>query len=310
MNLREQEIENVLRHAPRPAPPAGLKATLVAQVRLSAVRPTPQPEMRLNASRGWFRRWWPVLLPTTVSLACGVVLWVQQAEISQLQESIRALSPNTNAIETVPTVVPSGTENDTTQVDDLAAKERREIARLKQLAGQLAAELERLQRMQTENESLRAQISAAPSLSPEELDVLAKAKEREMSWGCANNLKQFGLSVRIWAIDNEDVNPPDSLSMSNELNTPKILVCPADTNRVAASNWTAYTSANCSYEYLAPSATNATAEPMRVSVRCPIHGHIGLCDGSVQQGVARSHPEWFIERDGKLYMERKSPALK
>lgn len=310
MNLREQEIENILRHPPRPAPPAGLKATLISQVRLAAVRPTPQPEMRLDASSGWFRRWWPVLLPTTVSLACGVVLWMQQAEISRLKDSIRALSPGTNTTETVPAVVPTKIQKDTTQADDLAAKEQQEIARLKQLAGQLATELERLQRMQTENESLRAQLSAPPGLTPEELDAFAKAKEHAMSIACVNNLKQFGLAVRLWAQDNNEVNPPDSLSMSNELNTPKILVCPADTNRVAASNWAAYTPDNCSYDFLASSVTNAAHEPSRVSVRCPIHGHVGLCDGSVQMGVARNHPEWLVERDGKLYMERKSPAPK
>jgi hypothetical protein len=91
--------------------------------------------------------------------------------------------------------------------------------------------------------------------------------------------------------------------MSNELNTPKILVCPADTNRPVAKNWESFTTANLSYEYLTPSATNGEAEPQRVLCRCPIHGHIGLCDGSVQSSVVKNHPEWLIERDGKLYME-------
>jgi hypothetical protein len=92
--------------------------------------------------------------------------------------------------------------------------------------------------------------------------------------------------------------------MSNELHTAKVLLCPADTNRVAASNWASFTAANLSYDYLSPSATNAVSdEPMRVLLRCPLHGHIGLCDGSVQGEVARKHPEWLVERDGKLYYE-------
>ncbi len=89
--------------------------------------------------------------------------------------------------------------------------------------------------------------------------------------------------------------------MSNELNTPKILVCPAETNRPAATSWGTYTSANCSYEYLA--ASGSDKEPTRVLSRCPIHGHIGLCDGSVQGGSVKDHPDWFVERDGKLYFE-------
>ncbi|MEI2724523.1 MAG: hypothetical protein V9H26_13600 [Verrucomicrobiota bacterium] len=108
-----------------------------------------------------------------------------------------------------------------------------------------------------------------------------------MSISCINNLKQFGLAVRLWATDNTDVFPPDSLSMSNELNTPKILVCPADTNRVVAKSWDTFSPANCTYEYLTPSATNAEIELTRVVSRCPIHGHIGLCDGSVQGEVAK-----------------------
>ena len=105
-------------------------------------------------------------------------------------------------------------------------------------------------------------------------------------------------------MDHNEVNPPDPTSMRNELSTPKVLVCPADTNRLPAKSWSEYTSGNCSYDYLAASATNtATLEPLPVLVRCPIHGNIALCDGSVQQGVATEHPDWFVERDGKLYME-------
>jgi prepilin-type N-terminal cleavage/methylation domain-containing protein len=75
---------------------------------------------------------------------------------------------------------------------------------------------------------------------------------------CVNNLKQIGLSFRIWEGDNGD-NYPMKISvtnggamelavagnvsaifrvMSNELSTPKILFCPQDTTRHYASNFT------------------------------------------------------------------------
>src|ERR1019366_3728494 len=114
-----------------------------------------------------------------------------------------------------------------------------------------------------------------------------------------NNLNQLGLAVRIWAIDHGEINPPEILSMTNEVGTPKILACPADKTREAAKNWASYHSANCSYEYLAPSAP--LTEPMRVAIRCPVHGHVCLCDGSVQGYVAKRHPEQLVQRDGKLY---------
>jgi len=71
---------------------------------------------------------------------------------------------------------------------------------------------------------------------------------------CVNNLKQIALSHRQWALDNNDRYPmkvsntnggamesveqgivwPVYQVMSNELNTPKILVCPEDLTRTSA----------------------------------------------------------------------------
>jgi len=72
---------------------------------------------------------------------------------------------------------------------------------------------------------------------------------------CVNNLKQVGLGFRVWAGDHQDAYPMavsitnggameavlsgDVASvfrvLSNELNTPKILHCPTDQNRISAS---------------------------------------------------------------------------
>ncbi len=93
------------------------------------------------------------------------------------------------------------------------------------------------------------------------LPALAKAKQKAQRINCANNLKQVGLATRIWAGDNQDRYPmkvadseggaasavPASGStapnvwrifqvMSNELNTPKVVVCPAD-DRTAKTNF-------------------------------------------------------------------------
>jgi len=224
-----------------------------------------------------------------------VVLTEQQGKIRELKANIQALS-QTPATETT-----QATESTTAPVDASAEMEQ-EINRLKDLAARLKDEIGQLQQLQTENTKLRAQVAAPPemSLTPEETESLAKAKERAQSIACVNNLKQFGLAVRTWALDNNDSNPPNVLSMSNELSTPKILLCPADTNRPVAADWSSFTMANCSYEFLAP-AEVADIEPQRVLSRCPIHGNIGLCDGSVQMSVGKNHPDWLVEKDGKIY---------
>ncbi|MGA2855130.1 MAG: prepilin-type N-terminal cleavage/methylation domain-containing protein [Verrucomicrobiota bacterium] len=75
---------------------------------------------------------------------------------------------------------------------------------------------------------------------------------------CVNNLKQIGLAFRIWEGDNGNQLPmrvpskkggamepalrgnvaPIFQVMSNELSTPRILLCPADADRSAAKDFT------------------------------------------------------------------------
>lgn len=89
------------------------------------------------------------------------------------------------------------------------------------------------------------------------LPFLARSKARGSRINCSNGVKQIGLSFRVWALDNSDHYPmrvsvtnggtmelvasglvfPHFLAMTNELSTPKILVCPEDKNRTAATNF-------------------------------------------------------------------------
>lgn len=103
---------------------------------------------------------------------------------------------------------------------------------------------------------------------------------------CGNQMIAIGFGLRIWADDNGDgYLPSDMLSMSNEVATPKILLCPSDYSRHAATNWSSFTSSNCSYEIvtkgLRAGDTNATF------LRCPIHGYVLRADGAVFYGDRR-----------------------
>src|SRR5215469_12619169 len=86
---------------------------------------------------------------------------------------------------------------------------------------------------------------------------------------CVNNLKQAGLAFRIWEGDHTNFYPqalsetnggtmeftsgPNAFrhfqAMSNELSTPKILFCPAETDhdRLVATNFINFNNSNISY---------------------------------------------------------------
>jgi competence protein ComGC len=153
---------------------------------------------------------------------------------------------------------------------------------------------------------------------------------RDRGINCVSNLKQVDLSFRIWEGDNDNKYPMvvsvtnggamETMSkgdvvdcffvMSNELSTPKILICPADVNRVPATNFmTDFDSSHISY-FVGVDVTNEDPAqrvlcgddnfvingspiksglveyPTNVSIawgsdRHKLVGNIGLADGSV-----------------------------
>ena len=146
---------------------------------------------------------------------------------------------------------------------------------------------------------------------------------------CVNNLKQIGLAFRIWEGDNGDKFPmqvpakkggamepaargnvaPIFQVMSNELSTPKILVCPADADRFAAKNFTSgFDNSHVSYfagldaaddkptmflagdDNFAMDGDPVKSDLLLLATNAPVswtaarhinHGNIGLADGSV-----------------------------
>lgn len=160
------------------------------------------------------------------------------------------------------------------------------------------------------------------------LPALAHAKRKAQRINCVNNLKQCGLAFRIWAGDHGDKYPmalskdlggtkefdtgADTFRhfqvMSNELSTPKILICPADT-RIVAASFRQLQNENVSYfvgldaadefpQRFLDGDRNLTGESepedgilklvpgQQVNWTSAIHhnaGNLGLADGSVQQ---------------------------
>ena len=182
-----------------------------------------------------------------------------------------------------------------TSAPDSASANALELARLRNEVGQLrkqAAEAATLRAQAAEAAQLRAQLAAATQdlaraesaladaakLSPEQMQQL---KGEAQSVQCVSNLKQIGLAARIWANDHNDVFPPDFISMKGELATPMVLFCPADAAAIRVAEWSQLNPAAISYRFLNPNGNES--DPTKLLTMCPIHGHVGLSDGSVQR---------------------------
>jgi prepilin-type processing-associated H-X9-DG protein len=167
--------------------------------------------------------------------------------------------------------------------------------------------------------------------------ALNAAKANAQRINCVNNLKQIGLAFRVWEGDHYDKYPMEvyttnqammklvgsgnvhllwrtisCLQSTNEyyLSTPKNLYCPADTTRMAATNFMDFSDANISYflsldaverypQMILDGDDNLVVDGVRVKPgilnlwtnssiawtkeRHRFNGNIGLADGSVQQ---------------------------
>jgi hypothetical protein len=146
------------------------------------------------------------------------------------------------------------------------------------------------------------------------LPALAKAKTRAQEINCVSNMKQIGLSFRVWALDNNDLFPfnvstnnggtlelcspgPGGFDlngyhhlrvMSNEFSVTRILCCPAD-SRKPASDFSNLTAQNVSYQVR--SGTNVSdVNPEELLATCPFHGHNLTADGAVLRGPRNFRP--------------------
>jgi prepilin-type N-terminal cleavage/methylation domain-containing protein len=100
-----------------------------------------------------------------------------------------------------------------------------------------------------------------------DLSATPRAKTRALRIQCVNNLKQTGLAFRVWEGDQQVIFPMQRSTtnggtmefttgpnlwrhfqvMSNELSTPKVLICPADESRNAATNFAFLRNSNISF---------------------------------------------------------------
>lgn len=121
--------------------------------------------------------------------------------------------------------------------------------------------------------SLRGETVAWP------LTALDLARQRSLGIQCVSQLRQTVLAARLWSIDHGGQGPPGIPAFTNELGSPALLSCPANSGHPVATNWATFDWRWNDYEWL-PAAD--WYNPAAVCGRCRIHDTVGRVDGSVQ----------------------------
>jgi hypothetical protein len=102
------------------------------------------------------------------------------------------------------------------------------------------------------------------------------AKHYVETWKCGKHLAVISQAARVWAKAHNGGLPSGFIVMSNELITPRLLICPGDKIREPANNWQAFTSANSSYQVLEEASRAKDLPPEILQnlpyLQCKVHG--------------------------------------
>ena len=282
--MSTSEIEKILRNPPAVKPPVDLLSDLQRQIVTAQARPS-------VAVLPFWKRWFPALSFGLLVLGCIIALGIQTSSLIQLKRENQVLQEQITHANANADVQPNARAESA-----LTEQEQQEIERLRGEAEQLQRQMQVANQLRAEHAQLDEQLKAATTRQ-RDADPFAAHKTRADTLACINNLKQIGLAARLWANEHKEDLPPDLFTVRKELNTPKVLVCPADTARLPApSSWEEWTPSRLSYEYFGAGMSETNYD--EVLTRCPIHGNAGLNDGSVIMGAK------LVSENGRLKFPR------
>ncbi|HWX19330.1 MAG TPA: hypothetical protein VN578_05400 [Candidatus Binatia bacterium] len=288
--MTDTQIEEILRKGPQPAPPVWLLKQLQSEITLA------QPGWRAAerpARKRTLRRWLPALAFGLFLLSCLVIVGVQANLVGELKQQNQQLRAAGGELEQLRNQQArhNALEAEREELERLR-QESDEVVRLRAEIGQLRGELGDLERLRSENEHLKAAFRRARASAPAVMTAAPAPPPKDEAEACVNNLKQVGLAIRTWALDNQDRYPTDIISCSNELSTVNVLICPGDSGKQQFKNifWGQFRPEMVSYE-LSLSGKDESATPEHIIARCPIHQNVLFSDGSVKRGPGNPVPQ-------------------
>jgi hypothetical protein len=278
--MNPSEIEKVLTQGPIPKAPERLENILKAQI---SIHP-PASKTTFWSEVAWMLRRNGIAIGAFAGLTfCTLAITFQSSEIRALKEE------------------QSQTASSLVQATPGLSQPEKELEKLLGELEQLRTDQQEMQDLQKEltelserSASLKNEKTLASSNKPvpiqnATIDVnqltmeeTEAAQEYALKIRCVNNLKLVGLAARLWAVDHPDKPyPTDFAALRDELSGQAVTSCPKDPQ--------------VSYELL-PNIVET--EPQTIYSKCPIHGHVGLADGSVQQKADK-----IIIVNGKLTLQ-------
>jgi hypothetical protein len=116
---------------------------------------------------------------------------------------------------------------------------------------------------------------------------LLYSSQRAQKMNCASQLNSVSFAARLYSSDHQETFPLSIFEMSDEIVTPKVLICPADTKRrnkehlakISTAAWASLSTNDFTYEFLA-SGQPATNSNLRL-LYCPIHQFLARADSRV-----------------------------
>jgi hypothetical protein len=159
--MNDQQIEQLLRQAPAPQPPAGLKEQLKTGIRLTGAALE-----RVATGTPWWRRWFPALSFSVLLLGCLVTLAVQTSQLRDLRRENAALrSANISAEELRRDNAASESQRAAATDLERLQKEHTELLKLRGEVRQLRAVAQELPTLRADNQRLQALVTPRPPVA-------------------------------------------------------------------------------------------------------------------------------------------------
>ncbi len=151
------------------------------------------------------------------------------------------------------------------------------------------------------------------------LPALAKAKAKAQRANCVSNLKQVGLAFRMWSNDNGEkfpfeVDPTRGGTrllahpriavetfqvLSNELNTPKVLVCPSDAAKTRAISFDGIGGAANQFTLVSQLSYMLGTNSNEVSPQTVLTGDRNFTQGTSSTMVGAGSQDFTVDANGE-----------